>query len=587
MTKIFISYAHVDQPRVRELVDILRAGGHDPWFDHRLVVGQPWQDQLLAAISTCDCFLYAMTPEAIASTWCQWEFAQAVHLGKPIVPVLVQANTTPGPVLDKLQYADFSDGPTPEGVARLMGGVAVAQPIDPALVSIPVTPGEQPERPTEGDNRAPAGIPLSEQFFQDGYAAFQDKEFETAFDLLTACVEMQPDHAGALALLRQIERRKGWTPAFRRPTQVAGAARGQAGLSIADLKERLIAYANASGWNANMEGTTDEKQAALRALLVKALHEESILLARRERQQLFDQIAADLLGGEADPQDAPAAPAVIRQRGDLDIPVPELVTIPAGPFLMGSDPARDKAAEKNEQPQITLDLPEYQIGKYPVTVEEYRAFIDAGGYNEAQYWTEAGWRWRRQKQLTQPNYWDDDQWTGNPRYPVVGVSWYEAWAYTRWLSEQVHGAAGWSPLSESRMFRLPTEPEWEKAARGTDGRIYPWGDVFDPGHCNTRTSKIEQTTRVGLYENKSESPYGCADMAGNVWEWCLTRLIGNTFWDYGAGEAVMSNQPDGDNIRVARGGSWFSYQQFARAAARNQSAPTGRYRDYGFRVCRR
>ena len=77
MTKIFISYAHVDQPRVRELVDILRAGGHDPWFDHRLVVGQPWQDQLLAAISTCDCFLYAMTPEAIASTWCQWEFAQA------------------------------------------------------------------------------------------------------------------------------------------------------------------------------------------------------------------------------------------------------------------------------------------------------------------------------------------------------------------------------------------------------------------------------------------------------------------------------------------------------------------------------
>ena len=183
MSKIFISYAHVDEYRVREMVEILRESGHDPWFDHSLVVGTPWEDQLLEAIQTCDRFLYALTPESAGSKWCRWEFAQAVQLGKPIVPVLMQANTPLDGALERIQYADFSKGPTPRNVARLLRGIGQAKSIPPEWVPVIPIPHAEPERPVEQAGEAS----IADRFFEDAYTAFQTRDYEDAHDLLLAC----------------------------------------------------------------------------------------------------------------------------------------------------------------------------------------------------------------------------------------------------------------------------------------------------------------------------------------------------------------------------------------------------------------
>ena len=144
--KLFISYAHVDKWQINQLVEILREAGQDPWFDNKLVPGQDWKSELHSAIESCEAFVYALTPESVASEWCQWEFATAVELGKSIIPILVQPKTEIPKSISRYQYADFSDGLTPKAVAKLMGGITHI------VISIP-----KDEAPSASEN--PAGKP--------------------------------------------------------------------------------------------------------------------------------------------------------------------------------------------------------------------------------------------------------------------------------------------------------------------------------------------------------------------------------------------------------------------------------------------
>ncbi|MBK6433624.1 MAG: SUMF1/EgtB/PvdO family nonheme iron enzyme [Anaerolineae bacterium] len=137
-----------------------------------------------------------------------------------------------------------------------------------------------------------------------------------------------------------------------------------------------------------------------------------------------------------------------------------MVWVPAGEFTMGSADS-DTQAGSDEKPQHRVNVDGFWIDRTEVTNEQYRKFVDVGGYNQKQYWTEAGWTWKGQNNATQPGCWGDGNFNQGQQ-PVVCVSWYEAYAYARW-------AGG----------RLPSEAEWEKAARGTDGRIYPWGNTWD------------------------------------------------------------------------------------------------------------
>lgn len=264
---------------------------------------------------------------------------------------------------------------------------------------------------------------------------------------------------------------------------------------------------------------------------------------------------------------------------------PVMIHIPAGPFLMGigdqqidqlariDDLARkwkEKGHFHREQPQHTVTLASYYIGKYPVTVREYRAFVVAGGYRIARTWTEAGWAWRESTGRVQPAFWGEEKWSGDDRLPVVGVCWYEASAYCQWLREET-----------GKCYRLPAEAEWEKAARGTDARLYPWGDEFEAWRCNTRASGLNRTVAVGQYSPAGESPYGCVGMGGNASEWTLSEYRSYPY----AGEDGR-NEEEGTGERVIRGGAWYKPALRARTVARGRNEPFFSDNDVGFRCMR-
>lgn len=265
----------------------------------------------------------------------------------------------------------------------------------------------------------------------------------------------------------------------------------------------------------------------------------------------------------------PVATPAVAQPPALPSWVPILVRVPAGPFLMGSSDA-DPMADDDEKPQHRLELPTYWIGKTPVTNAQFQPFVVGDGYTNPAYWTRAGWAWREEKEIAKPAYWDDRQWNADD-HPVVGVSWFEAVAYCRWLSAQTGHA-----------FRLPSEAEWEKAARGPEGRIWPWGNTWQAECCNSEDAKIGQTTPVGTYQSGA-SYYAALDMAGNVWEWCATRW--RKRYPYAIEDEWVERYLEQDFGRIFRGGAWYASQRYVRGAYRYISISM-RYRseDSGLRV---
>jgi formylglycine-generating enzyme required for sulfatase activity len=188
---------------------------------------------------------------------------------------------------------------------------------------------------------------------------------------------------------------------------------------------------------------------------------------------------------------------------------------------MGSDDGQDR-----EKPQHTVNIPySYKAAKYPITNAQYRLFVEDKGYTTQRYWTVAGWEWKEANDRTDVYNWGEP--FTLPNHPVVGVSWYESVAYCRWLTEVMRGCG---ELADGWLIRLPTEAEWEKAARGTDGRTYPWGEKFDPEKANGKETEVESTNAVGIFPD-GVSPYGCHEMAGNVWEWGATKVEGSSYSD--------------------------------------------------------
>jgi len=207
-----------------------------------------------------------------------------------------------------------------------------------------------------------------------------------------------------------------------------------------------------------------------------------------------------------------------------------MVLVPAGPFLMGL-PENDLLAEDHEKPQRTVEMPAFWIDVYPVTNARFARFLGAGGYDEHRWWLAEGWEWKQRTRARSPNMWGEAGWDA-PEQPVAGVSWYEADAYARWAGR-----------------RLPTDAEWEKAARGTDGRRYPWGDDWPGPALANFNLYVGRTSPVGLYP-AGVSPYGCHDMAGNVNNWCA-----DWYWpDFGrfcVGQNKLCNPWLDDRLRLA------------------------------------
>ncbi|MGH2503524.1 MAG: formylglycine-generating enzyme family protein, partial [Ktedonobacterales bacterium] len=236
---------------------------------------------------------------------------------------------------------------------------------------------------------------------------------------------------------------------------------------------------------------------------------------------------------------------VMRPFGEVEAILPPLCEVAAGPCLLSEGAAWGPEVAARDLPHQWVTLAGFQIARYPVTVAEYACFARAQR-REPQRWENGGQRLGWQTQLERPDH------------PVVCVTWHDALAYAAWLSE----------LTGQR-WRLPTEAEWEKAARwdvaAQKALAYPWGDDFDAARCNCATA-IGQTTEVGRYP-AGASPCGALNLSGNVWEW-TSNLAGD-----GAAEANLDAEPV--EIAMLRGGSWFSPASEVSGVARRACLPYG------------
>ena len=358
--------------------------------------------------------------------------------------------------------------------------------------------------------------------------------------------------------------------------------------------------------------------AALRRRLQQALVERSRDPAADLRARIA---AARALGELGDPRFAQG-----RGPDGDDFLLPPLRTIDAGRYPIGSD----EGLYENESPAHTVELAAFAIACFPVSNAEWRLFIAAGGYDDERWWQgDAAQRWRRgegsadgpKQQLredrqwlgerpqriaellregrmhsqqaewwedlvrmpdaefedvlaewypggrqTQPEFWDDPAYH-DASQPVVGVCWHEARAYCAWLSAQT-----------GQLWRLPSEAEWEAAARGPEGRRYAWGDEFDASRCNCFESHVRGTTPIGVFPD-GDTPEELADVSGNVWEW-----TSSAYEPYPYAADARREGADSDARRVVRGGSWYDYRDNARCAYRVDNDPGNRYDRLGLRL---
>ena len=315
------------------------------------------------------------------------------------------------------------------------------------------------------------------------------------------------------------------------------------------------------------------------------------------RRELGDQLArlfqdVELMAANPPARRAAAGDALARLgdprfRPDAwllpDEPCLGFLSIPGATFQMGSDKRRDGDAYGDELPQHEVELPTCYVARYPVTVAQFRAFVEDSDHARE----------------------DSRHLRGLPNHPVVNVSWHEARAYCKWLTaklrelaaervtESPSGRSGqdelWRGLRDGTLrVGLPSEAEWEKAARGTDARRYPWGHEPDPNRANYSHTGLHRTTAVGCFPDGA-SPYGCQDMAGNVWEW--TRSL----WGPEPGEPQFGypyDPTDGrektsasdEVLRVLRGGAFYVSPVNARCAYRYRLGPDVRDGSAGFRL---
>ncbi|MCI0693802.1 SUMF1/EgtB/PvdO family nonheme iron enzyme [candidate division KSB1 bacterium] len=304
---------------------------------------------------------------------------------------------------------------------------------------------------------------------------------------------------------------------------------------------------------------------------------------------------------------------VLGELGDPRLEKMEWCEVPEGEFLMGctEDELKNVLDEMKEfyqaqswnfvmedarkwrqesLPQHSVFLRRFYVGMFPITNQEFRVFKKSGGYQEARWWNAAGiaWlsrnpedeeemnldKWQRRNGRTEPAFWDDTR-LGIPNRPVVGVTWFEAMAFCAWLNERLQLAR---ELLNGYVARLPIEAEWEKAARGNDGRFWPWGNHWNNKCANTYEANLLTTSSVGIF-SIGASPYGALDMAGNTKDWCHSLLAPYPYDPEDGRENIETH-----GKRAVRGGLSYTGQYSARCTHRRHHSPDFHYDSIGFRV---
>ena len=500
----------------------------------------------------------------------RWENQRVVHdeSGKRLIaqPSLVEwlkvDREAVRRVLNQLAYAAHAGQPVLEGTADIPEKDLVY-----ALFDLRQNPDVSMEKLIVYlSERAGLLIPRGVKVYAFPHRTFQE--------YLAACYLTDNDYPDRLAeLVRQEPNR------WREVALLAGAkaARG-ANFAIWSLVDALcfrepndLAYTVEDMWGAHLAGQALVESADLSQ--VKPRNQKRIELVRQSLLHLlnrtkihpeFPDLERSICGKTLGLLDDPRPGVGLKNN------LPHIKwskQIEAGKFFMGSK--EEEAEIWDGTPQFTCNLlmDNYKISIYPITTIQYKKFIDDDGYQQEKYWTAAGWAWRCENMITGPE--SSIKTLPFPNYPQVGVSWFEAVAFCNWLSTKLR-----------LRVTLPTEAQWERAARGVDGRRYPWGsDEEVSKYCNVASTRIGSVVSVGLF-TKGKSICGAFDMAGNILEWCSTKWLDN-YIDY---EEMVDDDLTGILSRIVRGGSYRNQKNFANCAFRLRNEPYYRDANLGFRI---
>lgn len=611
---------------------------------HRLHGGEAWWDQIIAEITERPYFLVVLSPYATASNWVAQEmaiaFRQHVELGKRLLPVRL-ADSPRRIDWAGIQEFNFADPRSyDEALAEFLSALNV-DPRQQAASTVTSLPSASPQQALHARlaqeahtaygrerwsitldktnlliardamtsalwrERASAALALGdgvaaldgvnhalqvepddmETLRLKGRILLRQGQVEQAAQALTDANTLAPldDAATSLPLLADLcealERLNRWDELLRR----CGDALYLAPQDLAWLRRRCGALVKL---NRNDEALTTAQAIVTHP---EATAGDILALARllKQANAPVDIIRATLDAATAHAPDAVTAQQIAQERPDLLAPppsplspqrfpaqlaalgftshtragvewiVPPLLPVPAGEFRLGSDKRRDNQAHGNELNRRVVMFGAFQIARFPVTVAEYACFLSATQRRPPQSGIFNDLKWEQQLQRLD--------------HPVVAVTWYDAFDYAAWLAERM-----------GQPWRLPTEAEWEKAARSdprdplgaSSERIYPWGDSFESARCNSRENNMPMTAPIGWYgpddpdprsgRMSGASPCGAEGMSGNVWEWTATEYTS----EYSRSEASSSR--DASGARCLRGGAWRDLARDERAAYRNK-----------------
>jgi formylglycine-generating enzyme required for sulfatase activity len=508
--RLFISYARVDKPYCTQIVNTLDF--HEPWYDQRLYAGQHWWKEILRRLDWCEGFVYLLSPDSVASEYCCREFELAQNLGRHIFPILIREGTTIPESLEGVQYADFSKGITPESVKVLLSSIYLAERQGQPVMPVSSISPEQIKPPSAN----PATV------ISVAAEAMEKGQFDQA-----------------VFLLKQAKS-GGYTSRFINLDAI---------LAEAELALERQAYLR--------EAEREYKQ-----IFTLVKHKRTRKLGL-EAYEAFSKAFPDYdpenilqMQAEEAPK-KPAAPSVYRnghsQAARFSMPLLEWCDIPQG-IVSVDEPESNGSAQRQ-----TFYVDAFRISRFPITNAQFQIFLDdPTGYANVGWWqySEHAHNWRLNNPQPKPSRFKGDE------RPREMVNWYDALAFCYWLGEQL-----------GLTIMLPTGHQWQRAARGDDHRLYPWGDVFDPARCNTRESDLKMTTLVNRYENGS-SPYNVCDMAGNIWEWCLVTQVNPE-----PPVEITSNEP-----RAVFGGSFLSVHQRSQISFHYFLKPESYHASLGFRI---
>lgn len=512
------------------------------WRDNKIPESANWWDSICVNIEGCFAFVALLTNDYLKSVYCMAELDYALKLNKPVIALMLEEVALP-PQLDATltQFARVSGLDITRVITKVLNaGTEILQRYMRGDFSTDIHPRKH--------LREPVPIPPKT-------APAEDAVLSQQFEAVVAHGQIP-----TLDLVRRFSEEKSRNLRLARELLTKIAQRGDVPVYF-DVAEEDADLTLVEQRHAEAERER-ERQKRLRDEYDGLAHYVTTLSRTAAAKAVKKFFAAH--------PTFPDVPHGLRRK----YYTPNADRIPQ-PFVWLPIAGGVGTMKTNGGVALTIPSETYWMSKYPITNAQYAKFVDAKGYHERRWWTDAGWEargkgWARKggdwvetdTPWTQPAYWGDAKWNGAEQ-PVVGVSWYEAVAFCLWLSHD---------LGEQVM--LPTEAQWQYAAQGTDRRVYPWGNDWDATRCNTNESGIGKTTPVRHYEGVGDSPFGIVDLAGNVWEWCLTDYEKNT-------DDVHSVS----TRRLLRGGSWYFDPYFARAAFRyDLGLPLSRSSSVGFRA---